>query len=101
MLAGVAFIAFKSWRTYTDAKSRQVKIDWAVKQLVRALEQTRSGNESDIIAGVQCLSTLSLPEILDSVLERLTALTVSGNESVAKHAVRAIMRLSRSSRFGA
>jgi hypothetical protein len=98
MLAVVSYIAFKSWRTYQDAKSRQVKIDWAVRQLERALEQTRTQSESDIIAGVQCLSTLSLPEIRATVLKRLTELTESDNTTIAKHAEWAIVRLSKSSR---
>lgn len=101
MLVFVSFIAFKSWRTYQDTKSKRVKIDWAVKQLERALEQTRMKTESDIIAGIQCLSTLSLPEIRATVLSRLTELTESDNGTIAKNAEWAIVRLSKNTRFKA
>ena len=98
MFAVLSYIVFKSWRTYQDAKAKQVKIDWAIEQLRRALDQTRMQRDSDIIAGIQCLSTLSLPEIRVIVLSRLTELTESGNETIAKHAEWAIARLSKSMR---
>lgn len=98
MLVVVSYIAFRSWHAYQDAKSKQVKIDWAVKQLERALEQTRMKNESDIIAGIQCLSTLSLPEVRTTVLNRLTELNETGDETIAKYAEWAIVRLSKNVR---
>lgn len=98
MLGFVSFIAYKSWRTYQDTKSKRVKIDWAVKQLNRALDQTRMNTETDIIAGIQCLSTLSLPEVRATVLSRLTELSDSDNKTIAKNAEWAIVRLSKSTR---
>jgi hypothetical protein len=98
MLAMVSYIAFKSWRTYQDTKSKRVKIEWAAKQLERALAQTRMKTESDIIAGIQCLSTLSLPEIRTTVLNRLTELSESDSQTIAKNAEWAIVRLSKSRR---
>lgn len=98
MLGVVSYVALQSWRTYQDAKSKQVKIDWAVTQLKRALDQTRMETESDIIAGIQCLSTLSLPEIRTAVLNRLTELSESDNKMIAKHAEWAIVRISKSMR---
>jgi len=95
MLAMLSYIFFKSWRTYQDAKAKQVKIDWAIEQLRRALDQTQMQSDSDIIAGIQCLSTLSLPEIRVTVLSRLTELTESDNQTIAKHAEWAIARLSK------
>jgi hypothetical protein len=98
MLAVVFYIAFKSWRTYQTAKSQQVLIDWAIEQLQRALKQTQMKDEKDIIAGIQCLSTLSFPEIRTTVLDRLTELAGSDDERIAKHAQWAIVRVSRSMR---
>jgi hypothetical protein len=99
MLALIFYLVFKSWRTYQDAKSQQVLIDWAVEQLERALKQTQMKSESDIIAGIQCLSTLSFPEIRTTVLNRLTELAESDDERIAKHAQWAIVRVSKSMRF--
>jgi len=101
MLGVVSYIAYKSWRTYQDAKSQQVLIDWALDQLERALEQTRMPKEKDIIAGIQCLSTLSLPEVRATVLSRLTELTEDDNKTIAKHAEWAIIRISKSVRSNA
>jgi len=98
MLGVVSYIVFESWRTYHDAKSKQVLIDWAHEQLERALAQTQMENESDIIAGIQCLSTLSLPEIRTTVLNRLTELTESENKTIVKYAEWAIVRISKSMR---
>ena len=98
MLAVIFNLAYKSWRAYQDTKSQQVLIDWAVEQLERALKQTQMNNESDIIAGIQCLSTLSFPEIRTTVLNRLTELAESGDERIAKHAQWAIVRVSKTIR---
>jgi DNA-binding TFAR19-related protein (PDSD5 family) len=99
MLLTVAYMVFQSRRTYQEAMSRQTKINWATEQLERALEQTRTGNESEIIAGIQCLSTLCLPEIRDIALSRLTELSISDNETIAKYAEWAIVRLSKTGRI--
>lgn len=99
MLLTVAYMIFQSRRTYQEAMSRQVKINWAHEQLERALEQTRTEKESEVIAGIQCLSTLYLPEIRDIALSRLTELSGSDNEMIAKYADWAIVRLSKTGRI--
>jgi len=96
LLGLVIYIVFASRRTYKEAKSRQIKIDWALTQLERALEQTTSKEETQVLAGIQCLSTLNIAEIRFQALRRLDDLTEHEDPLIAKYAESAMVRLSKS-----
>jgi hypothetical protein len=88
------YIVLASRRPYREAKLRQKKIDWALSQLERALEQTESDDDKEVLAGLQTLSVMNIPEVRPKVFQRLNELTKSKNTIVAMCAEAAIMNLS-------
>jgi hypothetical protein len=93
LLGLFAWMVVASRNAYKEAKHRQTKIDWARTQLDRALEQTRSENQTTVLAGIQCLSTLNIEEVRVEVLRRLDQLTVDADPVVARYAEAAMLRL--------
>jgi hypothetical protein len=96
LIGAVIYMIIASRVAYREAKARQIKIDWTSHQLERALDQTRSPAGNEVLAGIQCLSTLNLPEIRYQALHRLDELTEDEDPEVAKLAESALIRLSKS-----
>jgi biopolymer transport protein ExbB/TolQ len=80
------FNLYKAWYAYREAKAKQKKIEWAVAQADRAIEQINSDADDIIIAGLQTLSMLNVPEARLKALRRLSELTHSSNQLIVTHA---------------
>jgi hypothetical protein len=96
LLGVVIYIVIAARTAYKEANYRKTKIDWASAQLERALAQTRSNDETKVLAGIQCLSTLNIPEIRFKALHRLDELTQHEDPLIVEHAESAMVRLSKS-----
>lgn len=81
-----AYSAYAAWRTFRETNAQQKKIRWATEQMERAIRQIYSEDEDVILAGLQTLSMLNMPEVRIKALSRLTDLTRNSNEMIVKHA---------------
>lgn len=81
-----AYSAYAAWRAYRETKAQHEKIRWAMEQMERAIKQIHSEEDDVILAGLQTLSILNMPEVRVKALGRLTELTRSPNEMIVKHA---------------
>lgn len=81
-----AYTAYAAWHAYHEARAGQKKVQWAVGQLERAIDQINSNDDDVILAGLQTLSMLNMPEVRIKALGRLTELLRSSNPMIVKHA---------------
>src|SRR4051812_49271641 len=88
------WLAIATIRLYSEAKSKQKKIDWAHQQLQIALEQMESNDDAKILAGLQTLSNLNLPEVRIKAIHKLTKLKQNHNPRIAKQADAALAEIS-------
>lgn len=93
-----AYSAYAAWRAYHETKAQQEKIRWATEQMERAIKQICSEDEGVILAGLQTLSMLNMPEVRIKALSRLTDLTRSPNDMIVKHAEANIVKVTSASR---
>jgi hypothetical protein len=92
------WLAIATIRLYSEAKSAQKKIDWARQQLRIAMEQIESDEEAQILAGLQTLSNLNLPEVRIKAMYRLNQLKQSDNRRIAMQAEAALGEISNVSK---
>jgi hypothetical protein len=77
-------IAFAARRAYREAKQGQEKLKWATEQLETAIDQINSDDDIVILAGLQTLSMLNMPDVRLKALGRLTELLRSPNPLIVK-----------------
>ncbi len=80
------WLAIAATRLYNTAKSTQKKIDWAHQQLQIAMDQIESNDDAQILAGLQTLSNLNLPEVRIKAIHTLTELKRNPNPRIAMQA---------------
>ncbi|HEV7683066.1 MAG TPA: hypothetical protein VGO68_13135 [Pyrinomonadaceae bacterium] len=80
------YITFAAWRAYREAHTHQEKIQWAIGQMERAMDQINSPDDSIVLAGLQTLSMLNVPSFRLRALRRLKELTQHPNQVIAKNA---------------
>lgn len=85
LFIGIYYV-LNTFRAYREAIDNQKKIQWAVEQMERAIDQINTSNDAAIIAGLQTLSMLNVPNLRVRALPRLKELTHNANENIAKHA---------------
>lgn len=85
LLIGIYYV-LNTYRAYREAIANQRKIQWAVVQMERAIDQINTSNDDVIMAGLQTLSILNVPNLRLRALPRLKELTNNSNENIAKHA---------------
>src|SRR6185369_16316890 len=85
LLIGIYYL-LNTFRAYREAMSKQKKLQWAVEQMERAIDQINSHDQDVIIAGLQTLSMLNVPDLRLRALPKLKELTQDSNELIARHA---------------
>lgn len=85
LFIGIYYV-LNTFRAYKEAIANQRKIQWAVVQMERAIDQINTTNDDVIIAGLQTLSMLNVPNLRLRALPRLKELTHNSNENIARHA---------------
>lgn len=85
LLIGIYYL-LNTFRAYREAMAKQKKLQWAVEQMERAIDQINSHDQDIIIAGLQTLSMLNVPDLRLRALPRLKELTQNSNELIARHA---------------
>lgn len=85
LLMGIYYL-LNTFHAYREAMAKQKKLQWAVEQMERAIDQINSHDQDVIIAGLQTLSMLNVPDLRLRALPRLKELTQNSNELIARHA---------------
>src|SRR5829696_6803556 len=74
-------------RRRQSAREKAEKVIFLRKQILRALEQIRTGNEDEVLAGLQTLTVLNDPFALLQAVPLIDDLRESANQRIAQAAV--------------
>ncbi|HWT00831.1 MAG TPA: hypothetical protein VN256_11345 [Pyrinomonadaceae bacterium] len=92
------FLIYLIFRERRKVREQQQEIASIYEELARAVELLDSPTESEVIVGLQILSTMNAPAIRLKALPKVTELTHDNNPRIAEQAQLAIEKLSLSRR---